>query len=96
MHLVTTLDTYKRYQMKDLITNYWNKARGKGPIQTYWRNKHQQKMMLNYVISNTNVRKGTLKTTTEFSTKFSTVLIPIEPTGKLLNVKLNRFDCSIH
>ena len=22
--------------MKDLITNYWNKARGKGPIQTYW------------------------------------------------------------
>lgn len=22
--------------MKDLITNYWNKARGKGPIQRYW------------------------------------------------------------
>ena len=34
-------------------------------------------MMLNYVISNTNVRKGTLKTTTEFSTEFSTVNILI-------------------
>ena len=26
----------QRYQMKDLITNYWNKFRGKGPIQRYW------------------------------------------------------------
>ena len=34
MHLVTTL--HNAIKMKDLITNYWNKARGKGPIQRYW------------------------------------------------------------
>ena len=80
--------------MKDLITNYWNKARGKGPIQTYWEEQAPAEDDAKLCDLKYKCAEGH---TQDHDWVFHRVFHSTHTyCGKLLNVKLNRFDCSIH